>query len=144
MKNRFLRSICFALIFIGGPAISAQAQTTEPGKYIFEQDTQVAKVQPGPHAGGGESVGYSFFDGAKDFPTAFKKRVLKPGSSIGYHPQKEDEVYYILSGTGQMKMNGKTFPVKPGDAILTRPGSSHGLTPDNDQELTLIIVYPKH
>jgi mannose-6-phosphate isomerase-like protein (cupin superfamily) len=139
MKSRCL----FTSLFYFGMVLGAQAQTSEPGKFILEQDKQVAKEQPGPHAGGGQTVGYSFFDGEKDFKTAFKKRVLKPGSSIGYHPQHEDEIYCILSGTGEMKMNGKIFPVKPGDAILTRPGSSHGLTPDKDQELTLIIVYPK-
>jgi mannose-6-phosphate isomerase-like protein (cupin superfamily) len=100
-------------------------------------------MQPGPHSGGGEITAYSFFEGVSHFTTAFRKRTLKPGSSIGYHLQKEDEVYYILSGTGQMKMNGKTFPVKPGDAILTRPGSSHGLVPDKNTELTLLIVYEK-
>ena len=144
MKNRYLLSFFFVLLFIGGTMLPVQAQTSEPGKYIFEQDTQVAKEQSGPHEGGGKTVGYGFFDGVKDFKTAFRKRTLKPGSSIGYHLQQEDEIYYILSGKGEMKMNGKTFPVKPGDAILTRPGSSHGLTPNKDNELTLIIVYPKN
>jgi mannose-6-phosphate isomerase-like protein (cupin superfamily) len=144
MKCRYNFPFFFVLFLINGLVLSAQAQTSEPGKYIFEQDKQVAKEQPGPHDGGGKTIGYSFFDGAKDLYTAFKKRTLKPGSSIGYHLQQEDEIYYILSGTGQMQMNGKTFPVKPGDAILTRPGSSHGLTPDKNNELTLIIVYPKN
>jgi mannose-6-phosphate isomerase-like protein (cupin superfamily) len=143
MNKRFLLRLSTLLIFWSGWVVCAQAQTTEPDKYILEQDAQVAKEQPGPHDGGGKTIGYSFFDGVKDYKTAFRKRTLKPGSSIGYHLQQEDEIYYILSGTGEMKMNGKTFPVKPGDAILTRPGSSHGLTPDQDTELTLIIVYPK-
>ena len=143
MIIKFLFSSYLGLFLFAVTLLSAEAQTTEPGKYIFEQDKQVAKEQPGPHDGGGQTIGYSFFDGVKDFKTAFRKRTLKPGSSIGYHLQQEDEIYYILSGTGEMKMNGKTFPVKPGDAILTRPGSSHGLTPAKDQELTLIIVYPK-
>lgn len=134
------------IVIFGSQAIvlSSKAQTPDAGKYILERDAQVAKEQPGPHDGGGKTVGYSFFDGAKDFPTAFKKRTLRPGSSIGYHLQQEDEIYYIISGNGEMKMNGKTFPVKPGDAILTRPGSSHALTPASNQELTLIIVYPKN
>jgi len=118
------------------------AQTSQPDKYVLEQDEKVAKDQPGPHDGGGSTVGYSFFDKVKDYKTAFKKRVLKPGSSFGYHLQEQDEIYYILEGKGEMKMNGATFLVKAGDAILTRPGSSHGLTP-KDGSLTLIIVYAK-
>lgn len=142
--NNKCKILSLVLVFAYGVLWQAEAQTSEPGKYIFEQDQQVAKEQPGPHDGGGNTIGYSFFDGVTDFKTAFKKRTLKPGSSIGYHLQKEDEIYYILSGRGTMKMNGKTFPVKPGDAILTRPGSSHSLTPDPQNELTLIIVYPKN
>lgn len=40
-----------------------------------------------------------------------------------------------------MTMNGKTFPVSAGDAVLTRPGSSHGIKPVGDDSLTLIINY---
>ena len=73
---------------------------------------------------------------------AFRKRVLKPGSSIGYHLQKEDEIYYIESGTGIMKINNDSFTVKKGDAVLTRPGSSHGLQQTGKDELVVIINYP--
>ncbi len=143
MKYKY--SFCFGLVlFFVATQLSVQAQTSEPGKYIFEHDAQVAKEQPGPHNGGGKTIGYSFFNDVKDYKTGFIKRTLKPGSSIGYHLQQADEIYYILSGTGEMKMNGKTFPVKPGDAILTRPGSSHSIAPDKNSELTLIIVYPKN
>jgi mannose-6-phosphate isomerase-like protein (cupin superfamily) len=40
-----------------------------------------------------------------------------------------------------MQMNGKTFPVKAGDAILTRPGSSHGLKQTGNDDLVIIINY---
>jgi mannose-6-phosphate isomerase-like protein (cupin superfamily) len=119
----------------------ATAQVTEG--YILEHDAEVAKPGPAPHKGPGRSTGYSFFEKATDFKQVFRKRVLHPGAAIGYHPQKEDEVYYILSGTGVMQMNGKEFPVKPGDAILTRPGSSHGLKQTGKDDLALIIAYEK-
>jgi mannose-6-phosphate isomerase-like protein (cupin superfamily) len=123
-------------------ALNATAAATTEG-YILEHDADVAKTGPAPHDGPGRSTGYSFFEKAADFKQVFRKRVLHPGAAIGYHPQKEDEVYYILSGEGVMQMNGKEFPVKPGDAILTRPGSSHGLKQTGKDDLTLIIVYEK-
>jgi mannose-6-phosphate isomerase-like protein (cupin superfamily) len=110
-------------------------------KYILQHEKDIAKIQPGPHKGGGQTIAYPFFEGTDEFDIAFRKRTLQPGSSIGYHLQKEDEVYYILSGNGIMQMNGDSFAVKPGDAILTRPGSSHGLRPAGDNELTLLITY---
>lgn len=111
--------------------------------FIHERDEQVAKTGAAPHNGPGRSTGYNFFEKATDFKQIFRKRVLHPGAAIGYHLQKEDEVYYILSGTGVMQMNGDEFPVKAGDAILTRPGSSHGLKQTGKDDLALIIVYEK-
>jgi mannose-6-phosphate isomerase-like protein (cupin superfamily) len=119
-----------------------QSGATTEG-YILEHDAEVAKTGPAPHSGPGRSTGYNFFEKAADFKQIFRKRVLHPGAAIGYHPQKEDEVYYILGGEGVMQMNGREFPVKPGDAILTRPGSSHGLKQTGKDDLTLIIVYEK-
>src|SRR5262245_28922076 len=129
-------------------ARSAEQNSGEPKApaaegYILERDAEVAKPGPAPHKGPGNSTGYNFFEKAADFKQVFRKRVLHPGAAIGYHLQKEDEVYYILSGEGVMQMNGKEFPVKPGDAILTRPGSSHGLKQTGKDDLTLIIVYEK-
>lgn len=119
------------------------AQSPDPSKYILERDREVAKEQPGPHNGGGTTIGYNFFEHADGLFTFFRKRVLQPGSAIGYHLQKEDEIYYILSGKGIMQMNGETFAVEAGDAILTRPGSSHGLQQTGAEDLVILIVYEK-
>ncbi len=109
--------------------------------YILEHEKDIAKEQPSPHDGAGMSRAYSFFSDAPGLKLTFRKRVLKRGSAIGYHLQKEDEIYYIESGTGMMRMNNDSFAVKPGDAILTRPGSSHGLQQTGSNELVVIINY---
>ena len=112
-----------------------------PGGYVLERDAEVAKNEPGTHNGGGETVGYSFFATTPKLALVFRKRALKPGSGIGYHEQKEDEIYYVLSGRGMMTIDGKEFEVKPGDAILTRPGSSHGLKQTGADNLVIMINY---
>ena len=122
---------------------TAKAQTIDTNKFILQDYVDVAKNEPGTHKGGGNTIGYNFFADAKNLKTVFRIRTLKPGSSIGYHLQKEDEIYYIISGQGKMKMNGETFAVKPGDAILTRPGSSHSIEPNPNNDLTILIVYEK-
>ncbi len=109
--------------------------------YILEHEKDIAKEQSSPHGGAGMSTAYSFFANAPGLKLAFRKRVLKPGSSIGYHLQNDDEIYYILSGTGNMKMNGDSFTVKAGDGILTRPGTSHGLQQTGSDSLVVIINY---
>jgi len=139
MKNKVFILLTLLITF----AFGAKAQNNDTSKYILQNDIEVAKKEPGTHKGGGETIGCNFFGDAKNLKTAFRKRTLKAGSSIGYHLQKEDEIYYVITGNGTMQMNGKTFPVKPGDAILTRPGSSHGIKPNDDNDLTILIVYEK-
>lgn len=139
MKYKIL-SVCCILFGIN---FSSTAQPSDASKYVIEHDNQVRKEEPGTHNGGGQTIGYTFFNNVPGYKTAFKKRTLKPGSSIGYHLQTEDEVYYIIEGKGEMKINGNIIPVKPGDAVLTRTGSSHSITPAKDNDLTIIIVYDK-
>jgi mannose-6-phosphate isomerase-like protein (cupin superfamily) len=145
-KTFRMKKLPLFLSFIAGAVtlfvVMSFTKTLPIEKYILVHEKNIAKDQPGPHDGGGKTIAYPFFEGTQDFRFAFRKRVLKPGSSIGYHLQKEDEVYYILGGNGDMQMNGENFPVTAGDAILTRPGSSHGLKPSGDKDLTLLIVYP--
>ena len=112
-----------------------------PGGYVLERDKDVAKNEPGTHKGGGETIGYSFFSKTPNLKLVFRKRAFKPGSAIGYHLQREDEIYYVLSGRGLMTIDGKEFEVGPGDAVLTRPGSSHGLKQVGKEDLVILINY---
>ena len=127
---------CAVLAAWALPAISAQQ-----GGYVLERDSQVAKQEPGTHNGGGQTIGYSFFSKTPKLGLVFRKRAFRPGSAIGYHLQKEDEIYYVLSGRGMMTVDGKAFEVGPGDAVLTRPGSSHGLKQVGSEDLVILINY---
>ena len=130
------------LIFSGSVSFGATQQAKpQPGGYILEWDADVATQEPGTHNGGGQTVGYSFFKKATGLTLVFRKRALKPGSGIGYHEQREDEIYYVLSGRGQMTLDGKTVDVTPGTAVLTRPGSSHSLKQTGTEDLVVLINY---
>jgi quercetin dioxygenase-like cupin family protein len=140
MRNRLLTLI--AAFVLGAAAMHAWSEQTRPrGGYIIERDSEVAAEQPGPHNGGGKTVGYSFFANTPKLNLVFRKRAMKPGSAIGYHEQKEDEIYYVLSGRGVMTLDGKEHQVGPGTAILTRPGSSHGLKQVGSDDLVIMINY---
>jgi mannose-6-phosphate isomerase-like protein (cupin superfamily) len=41
-----------------------------------------------------------------------------------YH-KKLTEIYYILEGNGEMELDGERHAVRPGDAILIKPGCRH-------------------
>ena len=135
---------CLSALILGAAWTQAAAPdqaATTPGGYIIEHDAGVAANQSGPHNGGGQTVGYSFFSKVPNLRLIFRKRALKPGAAIGYHEQKEDEIYYVLSGRGVMTLDGKAVDVGPGTAILTRPGSSHGLKQVGTDDLVVMINY---
>ena len=129
------------LILCGAGLHALAMQTPAPGGYLLEHDADVAKTEPGTHSGGGQTVGYSFFSTVPKLGLIFRKRALKPGSGIGLHEQKEDEIYYVLSGTGTMTLDGKTVTVTPGTAVLTRTGSSHSLRQTGSDDLVILINY---
>jgi mannose-6-phosphate isomerase-like protein (cupin superfamily) len=117
------------------------AQQKILGGYVVEHDAQIAKNEPGTHNGGGMTIGYSFFSKVPKLSLVFRKRAFHPGSGIGYHEQHEDEIYYVLSGRGEMTVDDKKFEVTPGTAVLTRPGSSHGLKQAGNEDLVILINY---
>jgi mannose-6-phosphate isomerase-like protein (cupin superfamily) len=41
-----------------------------------------------------------------------------------YH-KRLTEIYYILEGAGEMELDGERHAVRPGDAILIKPGCRH-------------------
>jgi len=69
------------------------------------------------------------------------RTTLEPGSTIGEHahPDTED-LYLILEGHGLGVLDGKRFPVGPGDLFLVKAGGSHGLINDSDGPLTFLGV----
>ncbi len=71
--------------------------------------------------------------------------VLPPGAGIGLHPHEgEDELFYVLRGTGLVEDAGAKTRVGPGDAILTGKGQSHAVLNDGREPLemlALILLY---
>jgi len=107
--------------------------------HVVERDADIAVNEPGTHGGGGETIGYSFFKDVSGLGLVFRKRAFKPGAAIGYHLQPEDEIYYVINGRGVMTVDGESFDVGPGTAVLTRAGSSHGLTQTGNEDLVILI-----
>ncbi|NLE24026.1 MAG: cupin domain-containing protein [Clostridiaceae bacterium] len=71
----------------------------------------------------------------------FSQITLEPGCSIGSHVHdQEEEVYYILSGTGTVDDNGVLKNVGPGDAVKTGGGESHSITNNGDVPLVFMAV----
>jgi mannose-6-phosphate isomerase-like protein (cupin superfamily) len=134
----------FAALLVGigiGAGAMLVAQTSHKGGFIVQRDAEIAKNEPGTHNGGGQTIGYSFFDKTPGMKFVFRKRAFHPGSGVGLHEQHEDEVYYALSGKGVMTVDGKDIEMTAGTAVLTRPGSSHSLKQTGPEDLVMLIAY---
>jgi len=75
----------------------------------------------------------------------FARLRLGSGCSIGYHPHEgEEEIFYILSGSGVVTEGGVVSRVGPGDAVLTGGGGGHSIENQGGEPLDFlatILVY---
>lgn len=67
--------------------------------------------------------------------------ILYLGSSIGEHLHSGDEeISFVISGTGIMVVDGEECAIGPGSAVLTRSGSHHGLRNESAEDLRIVVV----
>ena len=125
-------------------AVAVQATPASPpagvGLVIREADTMVRQVPP--HSGTGMSTAYRISDAAPNRAMEFRKRVMHPGASIGLHVIAHDEVYYVVSGQGDVTTDGVTTRMGPGDTAYLYDGGNVGIAQVGDEDLVLIISYP--
>lgn len=134
-------AILSAWLLCGGAAQAGEPACAKRGDSYVEQARELAVAQPGPHEGSGTTTAYPFFEQAAGFDLVFRQRALHRGASIGEHRNDKDEIYYVLSGRGELMLDGAQREVATGDAVLTRKGSTHGLKQLGDEDLVIIVVY---
>lgn len=115
-----------------------------PAMVVVHED-EVKREEPPPHGAIGMSTAYRISDAAPQ-PRAmeFRKRVLHKGAAIGLHPIAHDEVYYVLSGEGDVTSDGLTKRLTPGMAAYLYKDAVVGLAQIGDEPLTIIVSYPNN
>lgn len=123
-------------------AAAAAATGAAPPMAVIDERS-VAREEPNPHGKIGMSTAYRISDAApQPRRMEFRKRVLHVGSAIGLHPIAHDEVYYVLSGTGDVTSDGVTRRLTSGMAAYLYDGAVVGIKQTGKEPLTLIISYP--
>lgn len=107
---------------------------------IKEQD--VVRQEPPPHGAIGMSTAYRISDAVPNRTMEFRKRVLHPGGAIGVHRIAHDEVYYVLSGKGEVVSDGQMARLSPGMAAYLYTGANVGIKQLGKKPLVLIVSYP--
>jgi mannose-6-phosphate isomerase-like protein (cupin superfamily) len=69
------------------------------------------------------------------------EEVLPPGAAVGRHYHLEtEEVYYILSGAGEMTVGKDTRQIGAGDAIFIPRNNTHTLRNTGAEPMKLLLV----
>ena len=112
---------------------------------VVVREDEVKREEPPPHGAIGMSTAYRISDAAPA-PRAmeFRKRVLHKGAAIGLHPISHDEVYYVLSGEGEVTSDGVTQRLKPGMAAYLYKNALVGIKQLGKKPLTIIVSYPNN
>ncbi len=69
---------------------------------------------------------------------------LAPGKTLEAHVDPMEEIYFILSGRGEMMVAQETKEVKPGDAIWIPAGSEHHLINSGEEDCLILVVASPH
>jgi mannose-6-phosphate isomerase-like protein (cupin superfamily) len=56
-------------------------------------------------------------------------------------PHKQDELYFIQSGTGRIDINGQKFDAAVGDAFFVAAGVAHRFEGFSDDFVTWVVFY---
>src|ERR1700722_17067637 len=123
-----------ALLATGSRTKASEAPADTVGRYSVESSEVRGLMIPHAHEGKGTIHVRKFgFDNAQ-LPAGFLIYDIPPGSSEGVHVHgvglqtgAYDEYYYVVSGVGQMEIDGKVVAVGKGDYVHTPMGVHHGI-----------------
>ena len=66
---------------------------------------------------------------------------IPPGnSSVCHYHKKSEESYYILSGNASLEINGNSFQLQAGEAVLIEPDDLHQITNHGYENLVFLAI----
>ncbi len=67
---------------------------------------------------------------------------LEPnGGQVPWHNQDQEEIYFIVEGSGEMCLGDERRPVEAGQAVFIPPGVYHQLTNTGDDPMVMVYCY---
>lgn len=75
-------------------------------------------------------------------PASVQKLRLSAGATVPEHThEREAEILWTRTGSGELRVDGRSHPVKPGTAIYIPPGARHSFTAGATQAVETIQFY---
>jgi len=119
----------------------AQAQ----GKRIPNTTVNAAGVKMMPAQDQGKVAGKAgvYLDGATAATSNMQvgRYILNPGASPHPpHQHPDEELLIVTKGTGEILVEGKKYPVKPGAVMFADPNVEHGITNTGEKPIEFFWV----
>jgi mannose-6-phosphate isomerase-like protein (cupin superfamily) len=76
-----------------------------------------------------------------DVPTLtnFAQAEFQPGQMAPGHRHADMyEIFFVTSGAGEIRINGTSYPLKPGICVTVEPGETHEVHNSSNAVLTLL------
>lgn len=111
---------------------------------IKREEMKLERREPFAGGQGGGTLRHAIPPGTSIAGSRFRlvsEVTLDPGAEIGEHVHADnEEIYWVLSGSGLFRDDGREVPARPGDLILTRRGHTHGLRNTGGEPLVFLAV----
>ncbi|WP_163401260.1 cupin domain-containing protein [Flavobacterium fluviatile] len=122
---------------------SAQAQETKKEtkeiKYSIENCVNHFELNKATKT----KVGYQYWFADKKFTqeNTLKMSIVEPGKSThAPHHHPEEEFFYILEGTAQFFLDGKTVTAGPNTSFYCPPNAEHGISNVGKTDLKYLVI----
>jgi mannose-6-phosphate isomerase-like protein (cupin superfamily) len=101
---------------------------------------EIPDLDPQPR----DSDGHGYVDFLASERLSVGLAVWLVGSIDRQRPHREDEVYYVISGRGQIRVAGEDRPVQPGSLVFVAAGVEHRFH-DIEEDLRVLVFWaPPH
>ncbi|MBZ4044542.1 MULTISPECIES: cupin domain-containing protein [Flavobacterium] len=88
-------------------------------------------------------VGYQYWFADKNFTqeNTLKMSIVEPGKSThAPHHHPEEEFFYILEGTAEFFLDGKTVTAGPNTSFYCPPNAEHGISNVGKTDLKYLVI----
>jgi quercetin dioxygenase-like cupin family protein len=141
------RAVTFALFLFACSRSSSQAPPPASGDSTsgFTIDRCISKFLPAKIESTAAGYQYWFVDKGFVDGRTIKLSVVRPHKATHEpHIHPEDEFFFVLQGTAEFFLNGKTRIVGPMTSLYCPPNVKHGIRNGGETELRYLVIkkYP--
>ncbi|SHH71809.1 cupin domain-containing protein [Flavobacterium defluvii] len=139
MKPTTIIKTTIAVLFLQQTYSQETKKETAQPKYTIEKCVNHFELDKATKT----KVGYQYWFADKDFTleNTLKMSIVEPGKSThAPHKHIEEELFYILEGTAEFYLDGKTIAVGPNTSLYCPSNVEHGIKNAGNTDLKYLVI----